>query len=59
MVSFASFKAIEYLLMKSLFDCAYFASEQFAPIEVPLLKNCFDKTLAAGCDLVLMFKEKP
>jgi hypothetical protein len=39
---------MEYLLIKSLVDCAYFASEQFAPIDVPLLKNCFDKTFPAS-----------
>ena len=44
----ASFKAIEYLLIKSLLDWAYLTSEQFAPIDVQLLKNCFDKTLPAS-----------
>ena len=48
LVSFASFKAIKYLDKKSFFDCAYLASEQFAPILVPLLRNCFDNIDAAS-----------
>ena len=54
--SCASFKAISYLLIKSLVDCADLASAyakryplgQLAPIDVPERKNCLDKTLAAS-----------
>ena len=46
--SCASFSAIEYFDKKSALDWANLASAQLAPIEVPLLKNCFDSNLAAS-----------
>jgi hypothetical protein len=41
-VSRLSLYAIEILLEKSAVEIAPFASEIFAQIEVPLLRNCFD-----------------
>lgn len=43
-VSLASFKAIFILFKKSALDCACAASLIKAPIDVPLLNSCFDKT---------------
>ena len=42
-VSLASLYEIESLLIKSFFDCPPRASSILAPIDVPLLKTCFDK----------------
>lgn len=44
LVSLASLLAIEILQIKSFLDCAAVDSSTFAPILVPYLSNCFDKT---------------
>lgn len=43
-VSRDSFDAIANLAQKSFFDCPASDSTTFAPIEVPLLSNCLDRT---------------
>ena len=44
----ASFNAMEYFDRKSALDWANSASAQFAPIDVPERRNCFDNTFAAS-----------
>lgn len=56
LVSLASLRAIEYLEIKSFVDCAYTASEQFAPIDVPDRKNCLDKTFPRHSRAIVMRK---
>lgn len=53
LVSLASFKAMEYLDIKSAFDCANIASATFAPILVPLLRNCLASTFPASSKCLL------
>lgn len=43
-VSLASFSAMFILLRKSASDCPYTPSATNAPIAVPLLRHCFDRT---------------
>ena len=44
LVSLASFDANDILCMKSLLDCAANDSSTLAPILVPDLNNCFERT---------------